>query len=433
MGAADAALAGLRPVTASYEAHKEKQAVVPTRLASRPRLKGDIRMRTLHVVVGLSMLMVPVAARAQDAPAGLDSTVARLGRDFLRDQHAVGLSIGVYANGDRHFYNFGTTVKGEAHPPTERTVYEIGSITKTFVGLVLAHAALEGRVNLRDDVRKYLKGSYPNLEYNGEPVRIVDLATTTSSLPDWLPAVPPEARTLPPDSAQRVKIDFYRGLGEQDFLNALHTVKLDTIPGTRQQHSNAGAQLLAYILEDVYGAPMDELIRRYVTHPAGMNHTYFLRPDEMANVARGYTASGKDAGYEYVMPYFRYAGGLGSTTGDLVQYIEMLLDRSNPAARLCLTKTADVSASSARVVPMSVNETPSPAVYSVALDWLEYRPSASDFHIWSDGGTNGFNSYLVIYPLLHSGVVLLTNTSAEGVFRALPGLADKISQALGSK
>ncbi len=388
-------------------------------------------MKTLSLVVGLSVL--PLVVLAQDAPARLDSTVEQLGRDFVRDQHAVGLSIGVYANGGRQFYNFGTIVKGETRSPTARTVYEIGSITKTFVSLVLAHAVLEGRVKLDDDVRQYLKGRYPNLECGGEPVTLVDLANTTSSLPDWLPDLPRATQDLPPDSALRVKIDYYRNLSRSDFLQALHTVRLDTVPGTRQQHSNAGAQLLAYVLEDVYAEPMDELIRRYVTHPAGMARTFFIGPDDISSVARGYTASGSDADYEFIMPYFRYAGGLGSTAEDLVKYIGILLDGSNAAARLSLRKTVDVGASSGRIVPLSANGMPSPSIYSVALNWLEYQPSASDFQIWSDGGTNGFNSYLVVYPQLNAGVVLLANMSSERIFKGLPTLADKIARVLSSQ
>jgi CubicO group peptidase (beta-lactamase class C family) len=71
--------------------------------------------------------------------------------------------------------------------PSQNTVYEIGSITKTFVSFYLANAVLEHKVSLDDDIRKYLKESYPNLEYNGAPIQLVHLANTTSLLPDWLP------------------------------------------------------------------------------------------------------------------------------------------------------------------------------------------------------------------------------------------------------
>lgn len=390
-------------------------------------------MKMIHVVVALTASVLPGIAQAQEAQASLDSTIERLGRDFFRNEQAVGLSIGVYVHGDRHFYNFGTTVKGENHSPTEHTIYEIGSITKTFVSLVLANAVLEGRVGLDDDIRQYLKGSYPNLEYDAEPIRLVHLANTTSSLPDWLPELPRELEKPPPDSALRANINYYKDLTSKDLLQALHSVKLDTVPGIRRRHSNAGTQLLAIILEGVYQTPMDTLIQRYVTQPNEMNQTFFISPPETPNVARGYTASDEEAVYEFVMPYFRYAGGMGSTTSDLLKYIELLLDPSKAVVRLCIKKTVDVDVSSATVVPMHPKEEPSPAVYSVALSWLEYQPSASEFQIWADGGTTGFNSYLVVYPLRNSGVALLANKSDEKIFKALPDLANEISKAIGPK
>lgn len=390
-------------------------------------------MKTIQVVAALAASTLPLMAQAQQAHTSLDSTINRLGRDLVRKEEAIGLSIGVYANGHDHFYNFGTTLRGEARPPTEHTVYEIGSITKTFVSLVLANAALEGRLDLHDDVRQHLKGSYPNLEYDGKPIRLVHLANTTSALPDWLPELPAEKKGLPPDAGRRARIDYYKDLTRMDFRQALHMVTLDTAPGTRTRHSNAGTQLLAWILEDVYQAPMEALVQRYVTGPNGMKSTFFIGPGEMRDVARGYTASGEEAPYEFVVPYFRNAGGMGSSASDLVKYVELLLDHSKAAAQLCLKKTVDVDVSSAAVVPMAPDEKPSPAVYSVALSWLEYQPSASELQIWADGGTNGFNSYVVVYPLLNSGVVLLANKSDEKIFKALPSLAAEISRALGPR
>jgi hypothetical protein len=80
--------------------------------------------------------------------------------------------------------------------------------------------------------------------HGGKSIRIVDLANTTSSPPDWPPELPAGMSGLPPDSALRVKIDRYKDLDRKDFLRALHTVKLDVVPGAPARHSNAGAQLL---------------------------------------------------------------------------------------------------------------------------------------------------------------------------------------------
>ncbi|MBD2705844.1 beta-lactamase family protein [Spirosoma sp. BT702] len=357
--------------------------------------------------------------------------VNRLGTTFSKDPKTVGLSIGIVDHGKSYFYNFGTTTVGQHQPPTQHTIYEVGSITKTFVSFILAQAVLEHKVSLQDDIRTYLKGSYPNLAYKGHPIRLVHLANTTSLLPDWLPELPAQMKTMTADSALSYKIKVYQRLTKQDLLAALHTVKLDTIPGFHPKHSNAAGQLLGYILEDVYQQPFEELLKKYITQPIGMKSTSFLPAIHSAQVATGYTAEGKSAVYESVMPYFKLAGGIGSTTADLVKYIQLFLSSSNQVAGLSVKKTIDVRVSTGKVVAMRAADTASPEIYSLGLSWFSYQPEANRLQVWADGGTNGFNSYLVLYPKQQSGVVLLANKSSETIFRSLPGMAYEISKVLG--
>lgn len=378
----------------------------------------------------LSSVIASQISYGQNNQIKLDTLVKRLGETFMKDKQAVGLSIGIYNNGKNYFYNFGTTQKDKILLPTKNTVYEIGSLTKTFVSFILANAVLENKVNLSDDIRKYLKESYPNLEYNGNPIKIVHLANTTSLLPDWLPELPTEMKNMSADSALALKISLYNKLTKQDFFKALQTVKLDTVPGTKRYHSNAGAQLLAYILEDVYGMPMEKLVKKYITEPYKLNGTTFISSKRNKNLATGYTSSGKEATYEFVMPYFKYAGGLGSTTSDLTGYIKILLNKGNKTAALCLKKTIDIDASTGKVVKMQPENIAASDVYSAALNWFKYQPDDSSSQIWTDGGTNGFNSYLVIYPYSNNGVIVVANKSDEKIFRSLPGIANEISKVI---
>ncbi len=389
--------------------------------------------KSVPMVMTIFLLILPLYAYTQSNQGSLDKLVYQLGNNLIKDQQAVGLSVGLYHRGNVSFYNFGSTGMGKSLVPTQHTVYEIGSITKTFVSYILAHAVLQQRVSLDDDIRRYLKDSYPNLEYNGHPIKLVHLANTTSLLPDWLPELPAAMQGLSPDSALKVKINAYKGLSKKDFLEALHTVRLDTIPGTKRYHSNAGAQLLAYILEDMYQMSMDELIQSFITHPQEMGNTLFITSDKVKNLATGYTAEGREAVYEFVMPYFKNAGGMASCTYDLVNYIRLMLDKNNPATALCLRKTVDVDVASGKVVALRSDGIAAPDVYSVVLSWFKYQPDATSSQIWADGGTNGFNSYLVIYPHLDSGIILLANKSDEKIFRALPDIAYQISKELDKK
>ena len=66
------------------------------------------------------------------AQSRTDTLIQQLGNAYLKNPEPVGLSIGVYVNGHTHFYNFGTSDKAKTALPTANTIYEIGSITKTF-------------------------------------------------------------------------------------------------------------------------------------------------------------------------------------------------------------------------------------------------------------------------------------------------------------
>ena len=92
-------------------------------------------------------LIVPLSCAAA-APNPADASIRELARKWLVFNDGVGLSIGIYANGQRQFYNFGTTRLDGNKVPTENTVYEIGAIAKTMTGQLLARAIIEGRAAL---------------------------------------------------------------------------------------------------------------------------------------------------------------------------------------------------------------------------------------------------------------------------------------------
>src|SRR5688572_17374095 len=126
----------------------------------------------------LFCLLAPLSGAAAE-PAPFEATVRELGRAWLTSNDGVGLSIGIYENNRRHFYNFGTSQLDGNRTPTKDTVYEIGSIAKTMAGQLLARAVIEGRASLEDEVGKYLDEPYPNLESGGEKLRLVHLANMT--------------------------------------------------------------------------------------------------------------------------------------------------------------------------------------------------------------------------------------------------------------
>ena len=117
----------------------------------------------------------------------IELSVDRNAGVLLLDPTINAISIGVYKEGETYINHYGELDKGKGNKPTDETIYEITSASKTFAGTLVAQAELEGKLNLDDDIRKYLKEEFSNLEYGGHPIRIKHLITHTSRLPKFLP------------------------------------------------------------------------------------------------------------------------------------------------------------------------------------------------------------------------------------------------------
>lgn len=340
-----------------------------------------------------SALASETAKTADPAQAIMDRTFQRLGAEFVENGRTDGMSIAVVKDGKARFYNFGSVSREKAQAPTEHSVYEIGSISKIFTSLVLAHAVGEGKIGLQDDIRRYLPGEYPNLAYEGTPVRIVDLANTTSALPDNLPNPFPQGDKVDPDKAPFLALEAMKGFTRDQVYEELKTAKLSVKPGTKPQHSNLAADLLGRILEKAYGEPYEALVARYVEKPFGMGSgTGRSRAGDEVN---GYNKR------HVAMPRlydraFLAAGGLRYSTADMAKFLAAELAASDPAIRL--------------------SQQPAwgdPDEVAAGLNWTLNKTVDGKLRLRMSGSTFGCSSYIEMYPELGYGIVLLANRPGE--------------------
>ncbi|WP_460980053.1 serine hydrolase domain-containing protein [Spirosoma knui] len=335
--------------------------------------------------------MVLVAGNTFGQPTrgklNLDSLLQRQATAFLKQAPFAALSIGLIQNGKTHFYNYGTTQPKSKQLPTASTGYEIGSISKTFTGTLLAQAVIEGKLNLDDDIRRYMTQHYPNLAYQGHPIRLVHLLNHSSGLPFNLPIKPSRFST----SADSTSFEQHRRKYiPEDFFTDLHQVKLDTVPGIKLSYSNAAAQLLGYILEGMYHMPYEQLIQAYICRPLKMSHTQarLSKPQRL----QGHNGTG--VVMPYAIPQELAAAGIWSTTADLLRYVQWHMDESQPIVQLTHQPTwGDIR------------------YYAMGLNWQMDDKAPMPRRIFQSGSTLGFSSFLVFQPDLKRGVVLLTNVS----------------------
>ncbi|MFA6084300.1 MAG: serine hydrolase domain-containing protein [Mucilaginibacter sp.] len=346
---------------------------------------------------------------ASDNPliSRLDSLVDKSVQRYFQDKRAVGLSIAFVQNGKPHFYDYGETKADNGQLPNNRTIYEIGSMTKSFTGIILARAILDKKINLEDDIRKYLKGSFPNLSYKGTPIRIKDLANHTSRI-----------TRIFPNMWERPSYDSLNPLfnySRQLLYEGLHKMKMDTLPGKIYSYSNMAVALLGTILEDVYGQDYFSLVSKNILKPYQMRDTRI----DIGSLPSGRIAWPHNPQRQPVplwdLGEVPAMGALRSTTADLVNYINANNAETNQAIKLSHQRTFGADQE------------------GMGMNWFIHS-SPGGYHILEHGGgTGGSRSSLDCFPQLNAGLVILTNSLANRNDLEKELVAMLAAQSKGSK
>ncbi|MGV8879022.1 MAG: serine hydrolase [Sphingobacteriaceae bacterium] len=304
---------------------------------------------------------------------------------YLMDARNSSLSIAIVDGDKAETLFYGETKKGNSTLPTENSIYEIASISKTFTGIMLAHAVNQKKISLQDDIRKYLPGNFSNLEYKGTPIRVMQLANHTSGLP-----------RLPENFDKQAGYDSpnpYKTYSKQAIYQALADFKPDTVPGRRAEYSNFGFAVLGVILENVYQKPINALVEEIITRPLRMTVTrYDLDESQLPLRVSGYSGeSGAEVPFWDFLA-FKAAGGLKSDLTDLLRYLK---GNMQPASTdISLSQQGDVKSSK--------------KVKSLA--WV-IQPLKGDTLIWHNGRSGGFSSFLGFVKGKKTGVIVLSNSN----------------------
>lgn len=371
---------------------------------------------SLSLLVGAAVfiqLTVGGIARAGEPMATAVGSAAKI---FMDDPWSVGLSVGVIQGDASASFSFGSVDRGGSDSPSERTIYPIASITKTFTGTLLAVASTEGKLKLGDDVRALLKPGFPNLEFEGHPIRVHDLLNHRSGLPFMLPDRPD---LMPGYQGEPITKHLERSAlalatySKRDFFSDLHLVKLTSVPGKRFQYSNAAAQLAGYVLEDLYRTSFEELVTAKICRPLGMSDTGIkLSSSQRTRLAPGHDGDGT------VLPpprnELQAAGALKSTVTDLLKYLRWHIVETSQAVQLSHAPTF------------------TEGNYAVGLNWQMLTANGRRL-IWQEGNIPGYTSYLLFEPELNLGLVILTNESDPTSSPRIAAMANRILEALDSR
>jgi CubicO group peptidase (beta-lactamase class C family) len=364
------------------------------------------------ICIALALSAFPsVAVRAiepssnQARPTPLGAAVDKEAKAFFADTCRVGLSLAVVDSRKdaTQFYNYGSTSRSRVQLATSTTLYEIASVTKTFTGALAARAVTDRRMTLDADFRTYLPAPYPNLERNGRPITLRTLASHTSGMPRDIPDT--DAAMKDPDATTRPQrlLAIERGFAPTDFPDALRKISLRSVPGQKDEYSNAGMKVIAMGLEQTYGVTFETLMHGAILDPLTMRDTGFVvSADHMERLATAYGRDGKATPYHTVNAGASW--GLYSDTADMAHYVRWQLNEKDP-----------VIAQAHAVIARTAAERKG-MIWNEGIDHGERV-------LWHGGGSFGMSSQVVLFPSSGQGFVLLANDACPGTESNLKDMA----------
>lgn len=334
----------------------------------------------------LLALKKPEVANDNPMQSGLDSLIHNLCKEYMSMPQTCAISVGVLQNGKRTYYNYGEKARGSAELPNKFSVYEAGSITKTFTGLLLAQAITEKKIKPGDDIRDFLPGRYPNLAYGNTPITVLHLVNHSSGLP-----------RVPSNIFAQENFDTlnpYKNYTEKMLYQDLRLQVIHQPPGSSSNYSNYGMAVLGKILERVYNKSYSQLVQEKIIEPLKMKHSGVELSDElMKTFLPGYSANGAETKH-WDLGVFQPAGALHTGTEDMLNFLEYQLLEPDTSCQLSHQPTFDKKE-------------------KVAMAWqIRNGKSMGDVY-WHNGATYGFSSFCGFIPDANSALVILSNAASS--------------------
>ena len=376
------------------------------------RSAGRLRVKVLYVLVALhageirrmridwamrwttTFGVALVLASACDVTSALpatssdrDTAVAQASADVataaLARENIPGLQIAI-TRGGRIVLDQGYGVRdvGARQPVESTTLFELGSITKSFTSAAILQLRERGKLKLSDQLGQYVP-EYPR----GKDITIMQLLQMTSGIPDHINDVPNSVKIV---TASPGNLDAALAL--------IKNMPLNFKPGTQSVYSNTNYLLLGTIVARASHMPYDEYISKNIFVPAHMIHSAFLKDESsLANMAVGYALV--TANKLKVAGHIRYgwsggAGSIVSTAGDLARWDNAFFNgRIISAADVRLATT-----------PLYIKGKSTTYGLGWSIDQIEGIPVISH-----DGGMLGFTSINDVFPAIGLNIIVLTN------------------------
>jgi beta-lactamase class C len=366
-----------------------------------------------------------VSHAADDTSNRIKPTVDAAIRPLMAKYRIAGMAVGVIVEGKPYVLDYGVASTQTGKPVTRDTLFELGSVSKTFTATLASYAALNGDLSLSDPTSKYL----PSLR--GTPFGSVSLLNLGTHTPGGLPL------QVPDDIHDNDQLMQYFAAWRPAYA-----------PGTQRTYANPGIGTLGLITAKSMGQDFTALMQQRVFPALGMTSSYIDVPAaRMPDYAQGYTKL--DAPIRMAPGVLSAeAYGIKSTAADMLRFVaaNMNLIQIDDKFQRAITAT-HTGYFKAGVLTQDLIWEQYP--YSAALDTLQEgnsaamvlnptpaveirppQPPRQDVWINKTGSTNGFGAYVVFVPQKRMGIVMLANKNfpnearVSAAYQILSALAD---------
>lgn len=361
--------------------------------------------RRLQPAACLALLLGACAAHPVDAErVRIEPVVDEVIRQIMTEHDVPGMAVAVTIEGRRHTFCRGVASRASGQPVTEHTLFEIGSISKTFTATLACRAAVAGALSFDDHPSRHL----PQLAGSAiDQASLLDLGTYTAG---GLPM------QFPDDIDDDAKLFAYFANWRPEYA-----------PGTHRVYSNPSIGLLGELAARSLHTPFEDAMERTLLPQLGLRETWLRVPaDCMPRYADGHTANGSPIRVA-PGPLSAPTYGIKTSASDLLRFVECNLDGSDldePLRRAIAATHVGYYEVGAMTQGLGWEMYEDPADLDGLLAGNSTdvifeanavrrlpapRPGLATLLYDKTGSTNGFGAYVAFVPAMRLGIVLLAN------------------------
>ena len=301
------------------------------------------------------------------------------------------LSIAIISNGKVRYYGIKKESDTISTIDNQKSIFEIGSISKVFTSTLLANFVIDGKVKLLDNINDYLKAPIKN----STEISFIDLANHTSGLPRL------------PSNLDLINVDPenpYKEYKEKE-LEDYVTNQLELSNKGKYQYSNLGAGLVGYTLSKIENDTYESLLQHKIFSKYEMQNSTTDITTIKGNLVKGLNNEGIEVP-NWDLAVLAGAGAIFSTVEDLSQFAISQFEDKNKELELTRVKTFELNENT-----------------DIGLGWHILKNKSDNLWYFHNGGTGGYSSSMVLEEKSKNGIIILSNVSA---FNPNKGNIDKL-------